>query len=110
LDNLKTKRQKVEGPPSPSDLDNGNLGNLNSSKIAFVNPEGKAVLFQKAPRIHEGHDLRMKRLKTVYAEMVRQGIKPTHRALARLGFGSRIITDVTKEEKKKNLIVEENKQ
>jgi hypothetical protein len=75
-------------------------------EVTFQNAKGLTLTLKKQPRVKDGLENRMARLKTLVAEMEKMEIKPTHRKLASLGFGSKVVNLYFRERKGK----EENKE
>jgi hypothetical protein len=67
----------------------------------YSRAKGLHLTLKKEPRIQEGPEKRMARLRTLVEKMLEAGIRPTHRNVASLGFGSKIVTQYFKQEKKK---------
>ena len=67
----------------------------------FVNPQGLQLKIKKQPRVKEGKEARLARLQTVASEMLKGGIRPTHRNLGSLGFGTRVVSQWFREQKEK---------
>jgi hypothetical protein len=70
------------------------------NQVVFpTTPQGISLTLKKQPRLHEGPEKRMARLKTLVEEMQKAGVRPTHRNVASLGFGSAVVNRFFKEQK-----------
>lgn len=65
----------------------------------FSRAKNLNLTLKKEPRIQEGPEKRIAKLRTLVQQMIEGGIRPTHRNVASLGFGSKIVNQYFKEEK-----------
>lgn len=68
-----------------------------SDDIVLEGKQGIQLTLKKQPRVREGPEKKLLRLKTVVQEMEKAGVKPTYRNLSKLGFGTRVISAFFKE-------------